>query len=626
MDVYLARKRIRLDPAQALGKGGEADVFRLGDGRALKVFKPPEHPDYQGFPVEQRAAEERIREHQQKLRAFPAGLPARVVAPEELATDRSGRRIVGYAMRLVAGAEPLVRYADPAFRRSGISSDAVTAVFRDIHATVAGLHGAGVIVGDFNDLNVLVTTAGAFFIDADSFQFGGYRCAVFTDRFVDPLLCDPHAAALRLVYPYGPGSDWYSFATLLMQSLLFVGPFGGIYRPHDPKFRVAHAARPLRRITVFHPEVIYPKPAVSFRVLPDDLLHHFHAVFERDERVPFPLALLESLRFTRCPRCGIEHARAACPLCSPLAAARASVTVQVRGTVRCTPAFESEGAIVHAASHAGVLRLVHHDGSAYRREDGAPILAGPLDPALRFRALGVSTVVGRGSELAVLSPGRPTQRLAVDANSAGPAFDANGHHLYWTAAGRLLRDAPSTWGGDTEAIGDVLESQTRIWVGPAFGLGLYRAANLCVAFVFDAEKSGVNDGLRVPALRGQLVDADCVLDEERAWLVLALRAGGKTSHLCLAYSREGVLMGLAEAEAWDGSWLGSVRGKCAVHGVLLAPTDAGIVRVEPDGGRLRATREFPDTEPFVDSGTQLLAGKEGLWVVQRQSVAVLRMN
>src|SRR5512142_2630796 len=153
MDVYLGRTRVRLDPAQALGKGGEADVFRLSDGRALKVFKPPEHPDYQGFPAEQRAAEERIREHQHKLRAFPTGLPARVVAPEELATDRSRQQVVGYAMRLVAGAEPLVRYADPVFRRSGIASQAVAAVFRDMHATVAGLHGAGVVIGDFNDLN-----------------------------------------------------------------------------------------------------------------------------------------------------------------------------------------------------------------------------------------------------------------------------------------------------------------------------------------------------------------------------------------------------------------------------------------------------------------------------------------
>ena len=72
MDVYLRGKRIKLDPARSIGKGGEADVFDLGGGRALKLFKSPDHPDYQGLPQEQKAAEERIAIHQNKLRAFPA--------------------------------------------------------------------------------------------------------------------------------------------------------------------------------------------------------------------------------------------------------------------------------------------------------------------------------------------------------------------------------------------------------------------------------------------------------------------------------------------------------------------------------------------------------------------------
>lgn len=62
-DVYLRGKRIKLDPTQSLGKGGEADVFRLGADRALKLFKPPDHPDYAGLPAEQSAAEKRLRQH-----------------------------------------------------------------------------------------------------------------------------------------------------------------------------------------------------------------------------------------------------------------------------------------------------------------------------------------------------------------------------------------------------------------------------------------------------------------------------------------------------------------------------------------------------------------------------------
>ncbi|MFH0903432.1 MAG: hypothetical protein V2A73_22615, partial [Pseudomonadota bacterium] len=125
MDVYLGGKRIKLDPSKSLGKGGEADVFDVGKGLALKIFKSPDHPDYRGLPLEQKAAEERIALHQRKLREFPIALPAQVVAPVELATDRSGRFIVGYAMSLVTPAQPLLRYADPGFRHAGASNASV---------------------------------------------------------------------------------------------------------------------------------------------------------------------------------------------------------------------------------------------------------------------------------------------------------------------------------------------------------------------------------------------------------------------------------------------------------------------------------------------------------------------
>jgi hypothetical protein len=627
MDVYLRGKRLKLDPARALGKGGEADVFDLGGGRALKLFKTPDHPDYQGLPAEQQAAERRIALHQHKLRAFPAGLPRQVVAPDELATDRSGRAIVGYAMPVVAPAEPLLRYGDPSFRRAGVATHDVVRLFREIHAAVSALHAAGVVIGDFNDLNVLVTTgAQPRFIDADSFQFGPYPCSVFTERFVDPLLCDPQGRAPLLERPYDPNADWYAFAALLMQSLLFVGPYGGVYRPKDVSRRLPHGARPLRRITVFHPEVQYPKPATRFEILPHDLLQYLRRVFEKDERGVFPAGLLDRLAFVFCPRCGVEHARTACPFCS-LATPQPRAALMVRGEVVCTRVFDTSGVVLHASVERGVLRVLYHQADAYRREDGSVVFRGELDPTLRFGILGSATLVGRGGELAVLSPGHGPERLSVDSDGTGPAFTSNGRHRYWTASGRLLRDAPSTLGGpSTEGIGDVLAGQTRIWAGPTFGLGLYRASNLSVAFTFDSERRGINDTLRLPPLNGQLVDATCALDDRRAWLLLAVHRGGRTEHLCLTYSRAGVLEATAEATAGDGSWLGTLRGKCATQGMLLAPTDVGIARIEVQNGALQTTREFPDTEPFVDAACQLLVGKDGVYVVGRSEITALKMS
>ena len=57
--------------------------------------------------------------------------------------------------------------------------------------------------------------------------------------------------------------------------------------------------------------------------------------------------------------------------------------------------------------------------------------------------------------------------------------------------------------------------------------------------------------------------------------------------------------------------------------MLLAATDAGIARIEVGNGALQQTREFPDTEPFVDAASQLLVGKDGVYVVGRSEITAL---
>ena len=41
-------------------------------------------------------------------------------------------------------------------------------------------------------------------------------------------------------------SDWYAFTVLLFQSLLLVGPYGGVHRPTPPAPRLHAGARALR--------------------------------------------------------------------------------------------------------------------------------------------------------------------------------------------------------------------------------------------------------------------------------------------------------------------------------------------------------------------------------------------
>ncbi len=365
MEVYIGGKRIKISPAQSVAKGGEADIFKLQGGLALKLFKPPDHPDLAGdFPA-QKAAERRIQEHQRKLPDFPDHLPHYVVTPEELAVDRK-RKILGYTMQFIEGAEVLLRYGDKGFRQAGISNGDVAALFRNLHETLEGLHKAGVIVGDLNDLNVLVKEHGAYFIDADSYQFGRYPCRVYTEKFLDPLLVDPGSNMIVPARPYNEEADWYAFCLMLMQSLLFVGPYGGVYQPKDRNKRIPHNVRPLHRITVFVAEVKYPKVALHYKVLPDDLLDYLFDVFKRDKRGAFPTALLD-MDWKTCEVCGLVHARPVCPDCAVPAPAVVVQTVRVRGAVTCTRIFKTRGIILFAAARKDKLLYLYWENNEFKR-------------------------------------------------------------------------------------------------------------------------------------------------------------------------------------------------------------------------------------------------------------------
>lgn len=214
-----------LDPTQSKGKGGEAEVFGLGDfysdGRQIvvKVYKGSDHPDYVGQPHEQRGAEDRLATHQTKLREFPKDLPQEMVAPIDLATNRTGTKVLGYSMEFVGGHELLAQFSQISYRRSGITFEQVTKVLATLHKAVKGIHSKGIVLGDFNDLNVLATPQGSVrIIDADSAQFGSYYCKTFTSKFVDPLLCqqNPNGSGPILCKPHNQNSDWYAFAVLFL--------------------------------------------------------------------------------------------------------------------------------------------------------------------------------------------------------------------------------------------------------------------------------------------------------------------------------------------------------------------------------------------------------------------------
>jgi H/ACA ribonucleoprotein complex subunit 3 len=620
-DFFLKKggQRLVLNPATAVGKGGEADVF-LETGRAIKIFKTPSHPDLSGDPLAQAAARDRLIEHQKKLLEFPRTLPAHVVAPEDLVVDAQGI-IGGYAMPLLKGAEVLYRYGERPYREAGVPDDTAVAVLADLFRTVDGVHKANVVIGDFNDLNVLAKGREAFLIDADSMQFGRYLTRVFTAKFVDPLVCDPNGHSLTLVRPHNADSDWYAYHIMLMQTLLFVGPYGGVYAPKNSAKRIPHDQRPLKRVTVFDPEVRYPKPARHYGILPDDLVEHLQKVFLKDLRGVPQLSLIEGLRFTKCGKCGAMHARAVCPSCVHVTA---PMQKEIHtGAISARKIFSCEGVILHA-THAGkTLRWLYHESDAYKREDGSTVAKAVLETNLRFRISGERTLIAQADRTIVFpGTGKPTFDIANDTYQLLPLIDANEEDLFYAKGSGLYRVTAGLGPDYPVRIGDVLPNQTLFWAGEDLGFGFYRAGQLSNFFVFRTKHQGINDSVQLPPIRGQLIDATCCFSKsaKQIWFLVSTKESGRVYNRCYLLDENGILLGSAEAEAGDGSWLSQIRGKCAAGGFLLAATDEGVVRVIPNGADLVVAKSFPATADFVDSDTQLFLGDQGLYAVGHDEI------
>ncbi len=616
MEVYLNQKRIKLNPKSAIGKGGEADIYDIGNGKVLKLFKPADHPDYQLIPQEQQAAKTRLAMHQQKLRVFPQNLPSRVVKPETLAMDKQAANILGYTMPFLQNTVPLLKYSDRNYRSAnGISQQFVTNLFRDLHHTVLQVHQANVTIGDFNDLNLLVSQNQVNLIDADSFQFGKFPCQVFTARFVDPILCDRNANQPILTNPHNPDSDWYAFTVMLMQSLLYVDPYGGVYKPKSPTAMIPHSARPLQRITIFHPDVRYPKPAIPYQVLSDDLLDHFHNCFEKDWRGDFPKPLLESMRWGKCNQCGIEHLRNSCPICTPQIAILPSTSAS-KSNCEVIHIFQTKGVILKAVLQNNSLYYLYHDRNEFIREDNAVLLSGELDANIQFAVFGKSTILTKQGKAITLAQGQPPNAIAAD------LIRTNSFSRYWLNNGQLLCDGKL----GNEYIGDILEGQTQFWIGENFGFGFYRAGSLSVAFTFDAKRAGICDRIKLPPIRGELIDANCVFSDRICWFFTATQEQGKIMHRVSVLRETGELIATLVAPKGDLAWLANIHGGSAIANWLFVSTDEGITRVEVQNGQIMITKTFPETEPYVDSGCSLIVASQGIYVIHTQKILQLQLN
>jgi hypothetical protein len=601
MRVLIDGQAVTLTDRDQVGAGGEAAVYRWRD-QAVKLY----HPLPKGADAATAAAYQRRLD---KIRHYPMGLPAEVIAPQGLVFDAKGKACLGYVMPLVTGGEDIRRLGQRNWREGVISNEQVVRIFAKLHRTLIALHAHGVVVGDLNDGNVLITGDEPWFIDADSMQFGTFGCPVAHEAYLDPRL---YGVDLTAQPALTQETDWYAFAVLLFRSLLYVHPYGGVHPKLPTMLRRAEA-----RHSVMQPDVQYPKVADSWRILPDDLIDWFAGVFDQDRRGVFPDRLLQMV-WTVCG-CGTVHARKVCPQCAVVSPVSRPAT-EVRGRCHATVVFRTTGRILTAAVQNG-LRYVYEEAGIIRRETGSLVMTQPRLPGMRFAIAGTSTWIGLREQVVQVEHETPVTRTTCGTFAGDAVFATNSRHAY-RLAGDWLVDAVSG-----SRIGQAVDGQTWFRAGERFGCGFYRAGRMTVFFLVDPQHPGLKQ-VALPDIEGRLLDAHATFDGDRVLLELSQEIGGRRWHRMHVIQGDGRVLASLEGAPEDKRALNTLGGKAMVGGCILCPMDDGLLSlaVEPATGTMTEGNLFVDTEPFVTEGAQLFAGPGGsVFVVVSQAITQLTL-
>lgn len=263
-----------------LGKGGEGSVYELQSQRdlVLKQYNEPLTPAKQNKLLHMVAMRSPI------IEAYAAW-------PIDVVKDDKGET-AGFVMKKLQGYVPLHHVFSPMDRKKMFHDKGynfLVHVARNIATAFHKLHEAGLVVGDVNEGNILISASGlAAFIDCDSFQVRHnddyYFCEVGVPRYTPPELLKKSTFenVIRTV-----NTDDFSLAVLIFQ-LLFLGrhPFAGRHKgAADIDEETAIRQRQFAYSLENTKKKLQPPPD-SFNIsdLPQGLVGLFHRAFEHDER------------------------------------------------------------------------------------------------------------------------------------------------------------------------------------------------------------------------------------------------------------------------------------------------------------------------------------------------------
>ena len=625
MQVVIDGKPVRFDPQDVLGRGGEATVMKLGN-MAVKVYHDP------------------TPERGKKLQDFiprAALLPSEVVAPKSAVFDARGRKVVGFTMDLLPqGFVPVGNIRNKTWRdRHDITTQQVIRLFEGMHRTLNAVHGANVVVGDFNDQNVLFAAERHAFIDTDSFQFDTYPCLVATEAYLEPTL---YGMDLSERPVFRPEHDWYSYAVMLFYTLFMIHPYGGVHPVVRDRLKRASS-----HLFVFQPEVVYPKTKViNPDVVTDELLQVFWEIFNKGKRMIFPIQQLEELErlLVKCNSCDTWYAgsRQNCPQCSErnLVLVQLKKAVHVPGTVACDEVLVTKGKIVFFRVVRDVLYCVAHEagmavlytkpaGQVGSRKELFTVHSGA-----RYEVFNNYLVVCPDpfkSKLLLFDLGADYFTLAFTLDTQvytgdEAVFSSSGEALYRIVSGRIFRTTIHQGRLRDDPVCQATNNQTWFSVssGPAPWLVMsWRLFNQYLWNIVDPERRQHQVALADLDPGEKLTDQHVLFSETSLVLVRRTQFQGKEHVRWDHIDTSGTILISHRSDLRDAPQFANINGAFYGSGTIRHATDDGLLKEVVTS---RQTAVMDSTASFVDGTDSITMLSGSLLVVKQDRVLQLTIR
>ena len=350
--------------------------------------------------------------------------------------------------------------------------------------------------------------------------------------FLDPTLYTVPDFSLK---PYfSPASDWYAFSVILVRTLLFTHPYGGVH----PIFK-SLAQRAENRVSILSTAVKYPPKARPHAVLSPALRDFIGRVFEQGERPILTSQLLADYAiYLQNPQIGTTTSYRP-TLTIPHGPNRHKILWQTEGHILAVWPQAHSGRYYALTHEAGVFKLVYAGIGGVISE--RPLFNGT--PDYRFGLFGHYLIINppQRQQLLILDIEQdPPQRIAMlesdifrDGAEETAVFATTPHHYYRLLNGYLMRGAITGQAAVDEISGTAYQHQTQLW-GSSHNdtvIALHRSFGEYTLFAKLHTGKTIEQAIQLPS-KASLKQTDCAFSPDSGSLLLqVVHHGQEQSYL-----------------------------------------------------------------------------------------------